>query len=255
MDFATLFGFVGAFTMVALAILLGGSLLHFMDLPSILIVFAGTFGVVTISFSLQEIVRAQKVMLSVLINRSRDIEDVAIEVLQLSERARKEGVLALQQSMDALEDRPFLHKALVMVVDGTSADDVERIMKSEIAAMAMRHKRSADVFTRSAEIAPAMGLIGTLIGLVQMLGNLADPSTIGPSMAVALITTFYGAILANMVFSPIATKLARNSADEVLLNTVYLTGALSIGRQENPRRLEMMLNTVLPPAKRISYFE
>ena len=255
MDFASLFGFLGSFTMVILAILLGGTLGHFWDLPAILICFAGTFGVVTISFSLQEIVRAQKVMLGIFLNKARDVEDVAVEVLQLSERARKEGVLALQQSMDQLEDRPFLHKALVMVVDGTSADDVERIMRSEISAMAARHKRSADIFTRSAEVAPAMGLIGTLIGLVQMLGNLADPSSIGPSMAVALMTTFYGAVLANMVFAPIAAKLNRNSTDEILVNTVYLTGALSIGRQENPRRLEMMLNTVLPPAKRISYFE
>jgi len=100
-----------------------------------------------------------------------------------------------------------------------------------------------------------MGLIGTLIGLVQMLGNLDDPSTIGPAMAVALLTTFYGAVLANMVFSPMASKLERNSTEEAMVNTVYMMGAASIGRQENPRRLEMLLNSILPPSKRVQYFD
>ena len=100
-----------------------------------------------------------------------------------------------------------------------------------------------------------MGLIGTLIGLVQMLGQLDDPSTIGPSMAVALLTTFYGAVLSNMLFSPLAAKLERNSDEEVLLNTIYLTGVTSIGRKENPRRLEMLVNTLLPPAQRVQFFD
>jgi chemotaxis protein MotA len=108
---------------------------------------------------------------------------------------------------------------------------------------------------KAGDIAPAMGLIGTLIGLVQMLGNLDDPSSIGPSMAVALLTTFYGAVLANMVFMPLAAKLERNSGEEELLNSVYMVGAVSIGRQENPRRLEMLINSILPPSKRVSYFD
>ncbi|MBM3554342.1 MAG: flagellar motor protein MotA, partial [Alphaproteobacteria bacterium] len=223
--------------------------------PSILLVVAGTFAVATVSFSLQEIVRAQKVMFKTLFYHLADPSDAAIEMLQLSERARKEGVLALQQSLDQLEDKPFLHHALVMVVDGTSVDDVDRIMRSEIAAMAGRHIRSGLVFRRSAEIAPAMGLIGTLVGLVQMLANLSDPANIGPAMAVALMTTFYGAVLANMVFTPISTKLERNSQEEMLVNQIHLLGAVSIGRQENPRRLELLLNTLLPPSKRVSYFD
>ena len=111
------------------------------------------------------------------------------------------------------------------------------------------------VLRKMGEFSPAMGLIGTLVGLVQMLGHLDDPSTIGPSMAVALLTTFYGAVLANIVFLPLASKLERNSAEETLVNNVYLMGAASIGRQENPRRLEMLLNSVLPPAKRVRYFD
>ena len=128
-------------------------------------------------------------------------------------------------------------------------------MRHELMAMRERHAKSADVFRKAAEVAPAMGLIGTLVGLVRMLGSLDDPSTIGPSMAIALLTTFYGAILANMVFGPIASKLERNSSEETLLQNFYLLGAGSIGRQENPRRLEVLLNTLLPPTKRLHVYD
>ena len=142
-----------------------------------------------------------------------------------------------------------------MVVDGSNGDEIEKVLKEKINAIANRHGKSVSVIRKLAEVSPAMGLIGTLVGLVQMLGNLDDPSTIGPSMAVALLTTFYGAVLSNMVFSPLATKLERNSAEEALLNTIYITGVTSIGRQENPRRLEMLLNTLLPPAQRVQVFD
>jgi chemotaxis protein MotA len=142
-----------------------------------------------------------------------------------------------------------------MVVDGTPGEDVETIMRRDLHATHQRHLGAASVLRKAAEFAPAMGLIGTLIGLVQMLGNLEDPATIGPSMAVALLTTFYGAVLANMVFSPMASKLERNSAEETTVNTVYLMGTASMGRQENPRRLEMLINSILPPTKRVQYFD
>ncbi|MFD0387008.1 motility protein A [Tistrella bauzanensis] len=121
-----------------------------------------------------------------------------------------------------------------MVVDGIPVEDVERILKRDISQMAQRHMQSSQILKKSAEVAPAMGLIGTLVGLVQMLGNLEDPSTIGPAMAVALLTTFYGAVLANMVFNPLAGKLERNSMEEQMFKQIYLAGATSIGRQENP---------------------
>jgi len=128
-------------------------------------------------------------------------------------------------------------------------------MRTELHAIADRHNKGADILRRAAEVAPAMGLIGTLVGLVQMLGNLDDPSAIGPAMAVALLTTFYGAVLGNMVFAPLASKLERKSDEEALLNEIYLLGITSIARQESPRRLEVLLNTILPPANRISYFD
>lgn len=125
--------------------------------------------------------------------------------------ARKKGVLALQNVVGSMQNEPFLHKGMLMVVDGTPGEEVESIMRRDLQATIQRHAKSTSVLRKMGEFAPAMGLIGTLIGLVQMLGNLDDPSTIGPSMAVALLTTFYGAVLANMVFLPLAAKLERNS--------------------------------------------
>jgi chemotaxis protein MotA len=127
-------------------------------------------------------------------------------------------------------------------------------MRREMHAIQQRHARSAGILRKAAEVAPAMGLIGTLIGLVQMLSHLEDPSTIGPGMAVALLTTFYGAVLATLVFAPLAAKLERNSADEMLVNQVYVISCVSIARQENPRRLEAQVNALLPPARRVRYF-
>jgi chemotaxis protein MotA len=148
----------------------------------------------------------------------------------------------------------MFYRGMSMAIDGTPGEEIERIMQRELQATSHRNTRTVSILRKAADISPAMGLIGTLVGLVQMLGNLEDPSTIGPSMAIALLTTFYGAILANMVFTPLASKLERNSADETLINTLYVMAAASIGRQENPRRLEMLLNTVLPPDHTVDYF-
>jgi len=255
MDLATIFGLIGGFSLIAIAMVLGGSPAAFIDIPSVLIVIGGTFAVTAVSFSVQEIIAAQKIAVHALRADRRDPVQAAQTILQLAERARKDGILGLQNMLAQYRDIPFLYKALSLVIDGTTGDDVENIMRRDLAAMNLRHAKSADVLRRAAEVAPAMGLIGTLVGLVQMLGNLDDPSTIGPSMAVALLTTFYGAILANMVFTPLATKLERNSRKEYLLNTVYTMGAASIGRRENPRRLEVLINTQLPPSNRIQYFD
>ncbi|SLN69538.1 motility protein A [Oceanibacterium hippocampi] len=254
MDIATIIGLFGAFGLVGAAIAVGGSVLAFINVPSMLIVVAGTFLVTMMCFSLNEVIRAQGLILKTLFFRITDPEDAAHDMLELAEKARKEGVLVLQKTVDNYLDEPFLHKALLLVVDGLPGDDVERVLQRDLAAMTQRHQRGAGILRKAAEIAPAMGLIGTLVGLVQMLSNLNDPASIGPAMAVALLTTFYGALLANMVFSPLAAKLERNSEAETVLCKIYTQAAVSIGRQENPRRLEMILNTMLPPAQRLEYF-
>jgi chemotaxis protein MotA len=255
MDFHTILGLLIGFGLIVTAIVLGGSPTAFIDTPSIVIVLGGTVAVTMVSFSFREMTRANMAVFLVLFRRTDDAADVGSQLIEVAERARKEGILALQKVLSQFESEPFLHRAMQMVSDGTPGNDVERIMRKEMSSMRSRHGQSVGVFRRAAEVSPAMGLIGTLVGLVQMLGGLDDPSTIGPAMAVALLTTFYGAVLANMVFAPLATKLERKSVSETLLNEIYVTAAASIGRQENPRRLEMLLNTLLPPSERIAHFD
>lgn len=255
MDMATIIGLICGFGLVISAIVLGGDPKSFINPPSVLIVIGGTLSVTTMCFSLSEIGHTFKVIMKTVFYGNRDPSDAAIQVLRIAETARKHGVLTLQNTLESLKNEQFMYKGVAMVVDGTPGEEVEAIMRRDMQATIQRHIKSTNVLRKAGEFAPAMGLIGTLIGLVQMLGHLEDPSTIGPSMAVALLTTFYGAVLANMVFMPLAAKLERNSAEEAMVNSVYLMAAASIGRQENPRRLEMLLNSVLPPSKRVQYFD
>lgn len=254
-DLATIFGLIGALALITIAIFLGGNWLAFIDIPSILIVIAGTFAITTVSYSISEIIQAQPLMLRTLLKPVRTPNEAATKVLQLSERARRRGLLTMQNELFSLKNEPFLLRAMTMLVDGMPIEDVERNLVSENHAMAQRHQRSTGILRRAAEVSPAMGLIGTLIGLVQMLGSLNEPERIGPAMAVALLTTFYGAVLANIFFLPVASKLERNSAIEILINQIFTLGAMSIARQENPRRLELILNTILPANQRVRYFD
>ncbi|GLQ05847.1 motility protein A [Sneathiella chinensis] len=254
-DFATVFGLFGSFAVVTAAVLVGGSMTAFYNLPAVLIVLGGTFLVTTMSFSWREMLHAQKLVLGTLVKPEEQAKSAAFDMLELAERCRGKGILQLQEHLGRIEAHSFQHKALQLVVDGLPAEEVNRILHNDLGGMITRHNSSAGILHRAAEVAPAMGLIGTLVGLIQMLSNLSDPSAIGPAMAVALLTTFYGAVLANMFFSPLASKLERNSTREVLMNRVFIAGATSIGRQENPRRLEMILNTLLPPAERVQFYK
>jgi chemotaxis protein MotA len=253
-DHATFIGLIAAFGLVIAAMLIGGTARSFMDLPSVLIVIGGTFGVTTISFSLGDIARLPSVVLKALFHSIPNPSTTALHMLRLAELARKRGILGLDQILETMRHEPFVHKAVTLAVDGAPVDEIRTILQREINEMSDRHVRAAGVLRKAAEVAPAMGLIGTLIGLVQMLGNLSNPSTIGPGLAIALLTTFYGAVLANMVFAPLASKLERNTASEILIANIYMLAAESICRKDNPRRLELLLNAMLPPAKRITYF-
>jgi chemotaxis protein MotA len=254
-DLTTIIGLIAGFSLITAAVVLGGDALAFVNPPSILIVIGGTMAVTSMCFTPTDLAGSFGVIGKTFFYSSRDPTDAAMQVLEISEIARKQGVLSLQNTLDTLKQEPFLYKGMQMVVDGTPGEEVETILHLDRNATIQRHRKGVSILRKAAEFAPAMGLIGTLIGLVQMLGNLEDPSTIGPAMAVALLTTFYGAVLANMVFSPMASKLEQNSAAEATINKVYLMGASSIGRQESPRRLEMLLNSILPPSKRVQYFD
>ncbi len=253
-DPSTAVGILTAGALVIAAIILGGNTQAFIDPPSLLIVIGATFAITTASFTIPEIVRSQGLLVRTVFYQQENPSEIAMELMRYAEIARKQTPLALQNEVAADKVDAFLEKGLGMVVDGNKAEIVEQLMSQDIHSLVERHSKGAAVFRKAAEIAPAMGLVGTLIGLVQMLGQLDDPDSIGPAMAVALLTTFYGAVLSFMVFSPLASKLERNTAEEVLINRLYMEGVLSIARQENPRQLEALFNTILPPAKRIHYF-
>jgi len=255
MDLATLLGLIAALALIAVAVVMNGSPLAFIDVPAILMVVLGTFAVTAISYTGEELREAQPSFRQAMFRTEIDPRVAARRVLTLADKARKRGMLSLQGDLYGLRDAPFLQRSLGMLVDGLQVDEIERNMTLEAHALAQGRHRAAAILRRAAEVSPAMGLIGTLVGLVQMLGNLDSPERIGPAMSVALLTTLYGALMANVVFLPLASKLERNATVEQLVSQIYTMGVASMGRQENPRRLEMLLNTVLPAGQQIRYFD
>lgn len=249
-----LVGLIVGFTLVIIAMTMGGSPLAFIDAPSIMIVIGGTVAVTAISFSLDELRQAPRTLWRMFRERPADHGKAAATMLKLSERARKDGVFGLEQVSKAMSDNLFLHRAMRLTADGTAAEEIEKILKTETYAISSMQMNSINILRRAADVAPAMGLIGTLVGLVQMLGSLNDPTSIGPAMAIALLTTFYGAMLAHMLFLPLAARAERIAREEALLHSVYTIGAAAIGRKDHPRRIETLINTILPPQKRIQYY-
>lgn len=254
-DMTTLLGLVFSFGLIATAILIGRTNANFINLPAILLVIMGTLSVTAIAYSWEEIKGSLSVIRKSFIVRRTAPAVMAKQLLDIAVLARKKGFLILSQMENELNKDPHLAKAVQIVTDGYGGDDVERVLSQEIDSLTQRHRRAASILRRAAETAPAMGLIGTLVGLVQMLADLSNPDSIGPAMAVALLTTFYGAIMGMVILAPMAAKLERNSNEEVLNRVLILTAMSSIARQENPRRLEMMLNSELPPDERIDYFD
>ncbi len=254
-DYTTVGGTLGAFTLIILAMAASGSVSAFANLPALLIVIGGTFLVTSVSYTTPEILNAQRVMLRAVLYKQERPAKAAYAMIDLSQLLRNSGWAALESRVNQMRGQPFLQNAVHLLVDGLPSSQIEDLLAREISATSERHMRSAGVIRRAGEVAPAMGLIGTLIGLVQMLGHLEDPSAIGPAMAVALLTTFYGAVLANMVFNPLANKLERNAAEEAMVNRIYAIAAASMSRKENPRRLEILLNAALSPKDRVSYFD
>jgi chemotaxis protein MotA len=255
LDLSTILGIVFAIALIAGAISMGQSDASFFDLPSILIVILGTVAATSIAYTAAEMRRASRIIANSIFHKAWNYSNMARQLLDLATLARKKGVLALGSAMGEISKDKLLARGVDLVVDGYSADDIERVLMQEIDSLVERHRRSAGILRRASEIAPAMGLIGTLVGLVQMLAALDNPDAIGPAMAVALLTTFYGAILGMVILSPLAAKLERNSNEEASIRTLIMVGMASIARQENPRRLEMLLNSELPPESRIVYFD
>ncbi len=253
-DLATFFGLALTMVLILFAIFSSPSDANFINIPSVLIVVLGTMTATCTAYTTQEIMQTGGVIRTTFFRPVREASRLARSLLDIATVARKRGLLALSAYEGEMRKEPFLAKALGLVVDGYSAEDVERMLRVEIDSFVERQKRAASVLRRAAEIAPAMGLIGTLVGLVQMLADLENPDTIGPAMAVALLTTFYGAIMGTIILSPLAVKLEKFTSDEVQIMNLVLKASRSIANHENPRGLEMILNGELAPSDQIRYF-
>ena len=247
MDIATVLGMVLGFGLIIGSILLNGSLSAFIDMPSLLIVGGGTTAVIFIMERMDKVIGALKVAKNAFFNKGSDVVETIRVILVLSNKARREGILALEN--EKVED-VFLAKGLRMAVDGIPREEIRETLTAEMLAMKRRHQRGQKLFKFAGATAPAMGMIGTLIGLVQMLQTLDDPSSIGPSMAVALLTTMYGAILAFVVANPIAEKLERRTSEEGANMSVVIEGIDSIVKGYNAAVIREKLEARLEPGKR-----
>ncbi|WP_445400391.1 flagellar motor protein PomA [Zobellella sp. An-6] len=247
MDLATLLGLIGGMAFIAMAMVLGGGLTMYVDVPSIFIVFVGSLFVVMMKFNLGQFLGAAKVAAKAFMFKLEKPEDLIERVVQLADAARKGGFLALEE---ANITNPFLQKAVDMLVDGHEQGVVKAALEKDIDLTAERQTEGARIFRALGDVAPAMGMIGTLIGLVAMLANMDDPKAIGPAMAIALLTTLYGAMLANMVALPIADKLELRSGEERLNRTLILDAILGIQDGQNPRVLQSLLENYLADSKR-----
>jgi chemotaxis protein MotA len=246
-DFATLLGLFGALGVIGMAIFLGGSANIFFNLPSVLIVVAGTMAVTLMKYPLSHSALAFKVAVKAFLYKMQTPTELIEKCVELSSIARKEGVLGLEQ---VEIENEFLRQGVQLVVDGHEADFVRKVLTRDINLTIERHEEGQGIFKSIGEIAPAMGMIGTLIGLVQMMSNMDDPKKIGPAMAVAVLTTLYGAVIANALALPIADKLALRSRQERITKSLILEGISAIQGGLNPRIVEDLLKTYLPGRQR-----
>lgn len=254
MDLSTVIGIIVAFALMIGAIMTGGPLTLFINLPGLMIVVGGTFGCILTTYSFKEIFGAFTILRKAFFNKEISYSTSIKQLIDLSTKARKEGILSLQSAMANIND-DFLVKGIQMAVDGQEPESLKTMLFQEIEKLEERHEDGAEIFTSMANYAPALGMIGTLIGLVQMLQTMDDPSTIGPAMAVALLTTFYGAIIANVMCIPVAGKLKLRSQSEVLMKTLITEGMDSIMEGENPRLMEQRLHAFIPPGQRKSVYD
>jgi len=246
-DLATLLGLIIAFGFILGAIISGGPIILFVNVPSLLIVIGGSIAVVLMQFTLSQFFGAFKVGMKAFFNKSVNAAELIEQAGVLANIARKEGMMALESQEI---ENPFLNKGIQLCVDGHPPDLVRKMLSKDISLTIQRHELGQKIFTALGDIAPAMGMIGTLIGLVQMLSNMDDPKSIGPAMAVALLTTLYGAIIANAFALPIADKLGLRSQEEKTNRTLILETISGIQEGMNPRVLEELLKAFLPEGQR-----
>ena len=247
MDLATVIGILGAIGFVVMAMVLGGDMGMFINVPSLLIVFGGTIFVVLSQVTLGQFFGAGKIAGKAFMFKIESPDDLIEKIVEMADAARKRGFLALEE---AEIENAFMQKGVDMLVDGHDIDVVRETLAKDISMTTQRHEFGSSIFKSMGDVAPAMGMIGTLIGLVAMLSNMDDPKAIGPAMAVALLTTLYGAFFANVICLPVAIKLANRTEEEKLNQCLVLDGIVGIADGQNPRVIEGILKNYLAASRR-----
>lgn len=252
MDIASVIGLLACLALMIFGMVFGKSfsaVLSFLHAPSALITFGGAFMCILASYSVPNFLGGLKSFMLIFKQSAMNVPEIIQKIIDLSNVARKEGLLSLEEAAGDIDD-DFLKKGILLVVDGTDPELVRAIMETELASVEERHKNKIGFWENVGAMGPAWGMIGTLIGLVLMLKDLSDFASIGPNMATALITTFYGSVLANWICSPVATKLKGKNAEEMMVKEIEIEGLLSIQAGENPRVIEEKLKSFLAPSDR-----
>lgn len=249
MDIATIIGIVAGFGLIGVSILIGGNPGIFVNPPSLIIVIGGTVAATLINYPLSEVLSVFNKVRNAIVHQETSPAGLIDKLVQYATVARKEGILALENHLDDTED-DFLTRSVQLAIDGTSPELIKDVLTTELAFLEDRHATGQSILNSMGAFAPAFGMIGTLVGLVQMLAAMEDPSQIGAGMAVALLTTLYGAILANVLFLPAAGKLRVRTNDELLSKEIIIEGILSIQSGDNPRVVEQKLKAFVSPEQR-----
>ena len=249
MDKGTIIGIVAGLGLVIVSMLMGGGIAAFFDIPSLLIVLGGTFAATLVNFPMGDVIGVMKVTQKVIKEEIMPTSKYIDQIVDISKKARTNGLLAIEEDLNNV-DEDFMRVTLQHVVNGTENEDLGKLMDAELAIMTRRHKIGQRMYSAMGAYAPAFGMIGTLIGLIQMLQNLEDPASVGPGMAMAMITTFYGALFANLFFLPMAGKLKQRSEQEIQFKEMLLMGVMAIQAEESPRVIQSKLVTYLTPAER-----
>lgn len=253
MDIASLVGLLLCLGLVIFGIASGdagfAAIQYFIDVPSLLITFGGALGATMASVKLPDFIGGLTSIGLIIKSNEANIPEMITKIIELSNVARKEGLLSLEEAASGLDD-PFMKKGILLIVDGTDPELVRGILETEMSCIDSRHKARSGFWDTLGSMGPAWGMVGTLVGLVLMLQNMSDPSSIGPQMAVALITTFYGSVLANWICAPTSNKLQLNNSLEMQAKEIMIEGLLSIQAGENPRVIEEKLKSFLAPKDR-----
>ncbi len=254
MDLGSTIGIIVGFILIIGSIQIGGGLTFFINIPSLMLVVGGTIAATLITFPIGRVLGVMTVVKNAFLTKDLDPNQTIENLVGFAEKARREGILSLESAIEEAND-DFLKSGIRLAVDGVEPELIKDILDTELAFIEDRHKMGQAIFNSMGAYAPAFGMIGTLIGLVQMLQSMEDPSSIGPAMAVALLTTLYGAVMANLMFLPIAGKLKNRTAEELLIKEITIEGIMSIQSGDNPRIVKQKLQAFLSPKLRTAEAE